>query len=66
MKTRVTALLSREPVRVYLYGALVALLPLLAAFGVDLTDAQTLAVGGFGYAVLIGGAEAARANVSPV
>jgi hypothetical protein len=63
---RVTALLSREPVRVYLYGALVALLPLLAAFGVDLTDAQTLAIAGLGSAVLAIGTEVARANVSPV
>lgn len=63
--TRLAAALANEPLRARVYGALTALLPLLVAFGVDLTDKQSAAVLGFAYAVLIGTTEAARAHVTP-
>jgi hypothetical protein len=64
--SRITDAISREPVRAYLYSALTALLPLLAAFGVDLTDAQSATVLGLAYALLIGAAELSRSKVTPV
>jgi hypothetical protein len=61
----VKRLLANEPLRARVYAALVALLPLLASFGVDLTDGQTQAVLGLAYVLLIGATEAARTKVTP-
>lgn len=63
--SNLSEILANEPLRVRLYGALAALLPLLAAFGVDITKAQSAAILGFAYVVLIGVTEAARAKVTP-
>ena len=60
-----TEFLANEPLRARIYGALVALLPLLVAFGVDITDAQQAGVLGLAYVVLIGTTEAARGHVTP-
>ena len=62
----VKRLLADEPLRARVYAALVALLPLLAAFGVDLTDAQAASLLALAYVLLIGATEAARSKVSPV
>lgn len=58
-------LLANEPLRARVYAALAALLPLLAAFGVDLTDGQTQAILGLAYVLLIGATEFSRAKVTP-
>ena len=63
--SKVLEIIGREPVRAYVYSALVALLPVLAAFGVDLSEGQTQAVLGLAYAVLIGAAELSRSKVTP-
>ena len=59
-------LLANEPLRARVYAALVAQLPLLATFGVDLTDGQTASILALAYVLLIGATETARAKVSPV
>ena len=63
--TKLAHIIAQEPVRVRLYGALAALLPLLVAFGVDITEAQSASVLALAYVVLIGGVESARAAVRP-
>lgn len=57
---------ASEPLRLRVYSALVALLPLLVAFGVDLTDAQSASITALAYALLIGATESARSKVTPV
>jgi hypothetical protein len=59
----VTALLGREPVRVYLYSVLVAVLSLLLGYGVVEPDKVALWLG-LGGAVLA--VEGARRRVTPV
>lgn len=66
MTSALKSFAANEPLRARVYGALVALLPLLAAFGVPLTEPQTAGILGFAYAVLIGGTEWSRTRVTPV
>ncbi len=63
--SKVVRLLASEPLRVRIYSALVALLPVLVAFGVDITDKQSASVIGLAYAVLIGATELSRQRVTP-
>lgn len=60
-----SAILAREPVRIYVYGVLVALLALLVGYGVIDGDAAALWLG-LGVAVAsVPAVEGLRSQVSP-
>lgn len=64
--SRLAALLAREPVRAYLYGALLAGLALLVGYGV-LTGEQFALWAALGAALLaVPAVEASRSRVTPV
>lgn len=59
-------LLSREPVRVYLYGLALTLVALLVAYGVVDAERAPLWLAGLAAGLSIPAIESARARVSPV
>ena len=63
---RLSQLLVREPVRVYLYGVGVAGLLLLVAYGLVEDSKAPLWLGLLGAVLYVPGVELARARVTPV
>ena len=59
-------LLRREPVRVYCYTVALAVIGLLAAYGVIAENLIPVWLGLASAALAVGGAESARARVTPV